>query len=232
MPKKNVEALAVFTQPTTIEEMQALPVPDKLTALFNQAMAIAEFHNYRLIDLLKSQQMVDFFIQDRVENVENPITPLIVARSQEVKSYAIIFYGLREYVDSVLANRYPGQGIVAESLETKNQLEANPANWLRIGDIITGFGDATRDNRGPRKITNITEERCFWAYVAEPEMEERPASYDKFFQRRDWIRIEISGETWQENLDDCWRTQNEEIEGLTALYDYLNNREFLPPVGE
>ncbi len=196
-----------------------------LSELFQQAKQIEKLIN-RISDTLRSRQLIEMLIQDRIANPEQPIVAGLLAAAQSIKSAPIILYGLREYIDSRLEAMYPGQDIRSELLPEKEAIESRPQDWLSVGDVLIGYGGVTHDERGPRVIVEALEDGYTWRYLAEPEMEARPARFDRFFQRRDWVKCELASDTLEEQLQEISEMQTTEIAALEAVFNQLSSREF------
>lgn len=202
-----------------------------LQDLFLQAKRI-ELLNTRLEDVLRSKKLIEFYVRDRLEHPEEPLLANLLSQAKQLKSYAIVAYGLKEFVDDILANLYPGQGIQSILLESKEELENRAIDWLSVGDVITGFSGVTCDARGPRVIT-AEQEHCYeWRYLAEPEMQSRAPHIDPFFRRRDWVRCSVKTTEVEEQLLEVSLMQEEEIEALANLWEFLNSGEFQVQGGE
>jgi hypothetical protein len=197
-----------------------------LESLFSQSKEIEKLIN-KISDLLRSKGLIDFFVNDRIDNPENPKVVGILAAAESLKSYPIVMYGLREFVDATLETLYPGQNIRSELLPLKEELESRPTDWVSEGDVLVGFSGVTNDTKGPRVVEAITEDGCIWRYLSEPEMEPLPAQYDRFFQRRDWILCELSTESLEGQLEEIEEMQETEIAALQGQYNFLLNKEFL-----
>lgn len=204
-----------------------MSVTEQLQQLYTQAQEIERL-NDRLSDLLRSNQLIEFYVQDRLAHPDSPALSAVLERARQLKSYPIVMYGLKEIVDEYLAQNYPGQNLTSV-LEPKEQLENRATDWLTEGDILVGFSGVTKDDRGPRIIAGTTEDGSayLWRYIAQPDMEPRAANHDRYFRRRDWIKVDVASEDLEDVLAEVELIQKSEVEGLQQFVVFLETKAFL-----
>ena len=189
-----------------------------LKTLFVQAKHIEKL-NDRIEDVLQSRQLVLLLLKDRQEkqNAMDSIAAQLLNAANNLKSKAIVLYGLKEFLLM--------QGIESILLPSKEELDSQDVDWLDVGDIVTGFGGATCDERGPRVIVATEEDGHRWRYLAEPEMQPRRTALDPWLQHRSWVKCNATGATTEEQMSSIESVQAAEITGLEAILESLQQQQ-------
>jgi hypothetical protein len=198
----------------------------QLSTLYEQVKQIEKL-NDRLSDQLRSKTLIQFFVDDRINDPEEPAIQPILTVAGGLKSFPIVMFGLKEYVDAVLEELHPRQNIRSVLLPSKTELENRPHDWLDAGDSVIGFSGVTNDLNGPRIITGVNDDGYMWRYLADEGMEPRSANHDRWFQRRDWVKLEFVSTELEEQLEEIEVLQAAEIDGLQGMLTFLNDKQFL-----
>lgn len=196
------------------------PILAELFSLAKQVETLAE----RIRVQLRSRQMIDFFLKDRVNNPESPKLAPLLAEAKTLKSYRLIFFGYKEAIDSQLAVFHPGEGYQSELLEAKEALVSAPG-WAQPGTILAGLSGVTNDTKGPRVVVEATESGCTWQYLVN-DTTPKPQQYDGFYLIPDWVEVPNEG-TITDQLEALKAIYQEEVTKLSGFVDYLNERRFL-----
>jgi len=191
-----------------------------LPELFQKTQQVSSLV-YRVKDNLISNSLVDFFINEKLahENPEDSLINELLNKFKGLRTYASVLYGLKEHVDYQLAVRFPEQGLKADFLPSKQDLENKPANWLEPGDILIGLSEVTQDSAGPRVIVDAALTHYSWRYLTQPSMSPKTPRIDKFFQRIDWVKLELESDELQEQLDEISTILDQELAGLKEASD-------------
>jgi len=193
-----------------------------LADLFSKSVQIEKLTD-RVRDLLKGRQMIQHFLADRVQNPESPAIKAVLDKAKALKTFAYLFFGYKEQVDTLLASLYPEEQYTSEYLPVKESL-AKDQGWCSPGTVLLGLTGRTRDQHGPRVIVDAIDEGCTWRYLTASEV--RTAVHDRYFVLPDWVELSGTGSV-QEQLDEAVAITEAEILLLQEFVDYLNNREFL-----
>lgn len=196
------------------------PILAELFSLAKQVETLAE----RIRVQLRSRQMIDFFLRDRVNNPESPKLAPLLAGAKTLKSYRLIFFGYKEAIDSQLAVFHPGEGYQSELLEAKEALVSAPG-WAQPGTILAGLSGVTNDTKGPRVVVDVAETGCTWRYLVN-DSTPKPQQYDEFYSLPDWVEVPNEG-TITDQLKALKAIYQEEVTKLSGFVDYLNERRFL-----
>jgi hypothetical protein len=196
-------------------------------SLLDDQFALAEqigTLTFRIRGQLRSRQMIDFFLKDRVNNPESPKLAPLLASAKALKSYCWIFDGYKESVDSQLAAKYPTENYQSELLDSREALKKSEG-WVQPGIILAGLSGATIEAKGPRVVVEVTETGCTWRYLVN-DTTPKPQQFDKFYNLPDWVEVPNEGTT-ADQLKALKTIYQEEVTKLSGFVDYLNERRFL-----